>query len=169
MCVFLGTGDVCDTGLGKGRWYAVNVPLEDGIKDDRYYQIFSRYPGVLWTKPLVAGAGTAVSTQHPAQFLLQAILKKLKCAQIISPHLHKHAPFCVFRSVMQEVYAHFNPEAVVMQLGADTMAGDPMCSFNMTPVGVGKCLQYVLGWRLPTLLLGGGEPSQTSLSEFSRD
>lgn len=57
---------------------------------------------------------------------------------------------------MQEVYAQFNPEAVVMQLGADTMAGDPMCSFNMTPVGVGKCLQYVLGWKLPTLLLGGG-------------
>lgn len=119
-------------------------------------------------QPLVARAGTAVSTQHPAQFWLQAIVKKLKSAQIISPHPHRHAPFCVFRSVMQEVYAHFNPEAVVMQLGADTMAGDPMCSFNMTPVGVGKCLQYVLGWQLPTLLLGGGEPSQTSLSEFSR-
>lgn len=57
---------------------------------------------------------------------------------------------------MQEVLAQFNPEAMVMQLGADTMAGDPMCSFNMTPVGVGKCLQYVLGWQLPTLLLGGG-------------
>lgn len=66
---------------------------------------------------------------------------------------HRHVLFC---SVMQEVYAHFSPEAVVMQLGADTMAGDPMCSFNMTPVGVGKCLQYVLRWRLPTLLLGGG-------------
>lgn len=59
---------------------------------------------------------------------------------------------------MQEVRAQFNPEAVVMQLGADTMAGDPMCSFNMTPVGVGKCLQYVLQWQLPTLLLGGGTP-----------
>lgn len=57
---------------------------------------------------------------------------------------------------MQEVRAQFNPEALVMQLGADTMAGDPMCSFNMTPVGVGKCLQYVLAWQLPTLLLGGG-------------
>lgn len=57
---------------------------------------------------------------------------------------------------MQEVRAQFNPEAIVMQLGADTMAGDPMCSFNMTPVGVGKCLQYVLQWQLPTLLLGGG-------------
>ncbi len=43
VCVYLGTGDLCDTGLGKGRWYAVNVPLEDGIKDDRYYQIFTRY------------------------------------------------------------------------------------------------------------------------------
>lgn len=62
----------------------------------------------------------------------------------------------LFYSVMQEVRAQFNPEAMVMQLGADTIAGDPMCSFNMTPVGVGKCLQYVLGWQLPTLLLGGG-------------
>ncbi|XP_016096414.1 histone deacetylase 8-like [Sinocyclocheilus grahami] len=95
-----GTGDVTDTGLGKGRWYAVNVPLEDGIRDDRYCQTFT--------------------------------------------------------SVMQEVKALFNPEAIVMQLGADTMAGDPMCSFNMTPVGVGKCLNYILDWELPTLLLGGG-------------
>ncbi|XP_037118627.1 histone deacetylase 8 isoform X1 [Syngnathus acus] len=97
---FPGTGDVTNIGLCKGRWYTVNVPLEDGIRDDRYYQIFS--------------------------------------------------------SVMPDVRAHFNPDAVVMQLGADTMAGDPMCSFNMTPPGVAKCLQYVLQWRLPTLLLGGG-------------
>ncbi|XP_061816882.1 histone deacetylase 8 [Nerophis lumbriciformis] len=97
---FPGTGDVADTGLGKGRWYAINVPLEDGIQDDRYFQVFT--------------------------------------------------------SVMSEVHVQFNPEAVVMQLGADTMAGDPMCSFNMTPVGVANCLQYVLQWHLPTLLLGGG-------------
>lgn len=43
MYLRLGTGDLSDTGLGKGRWHAVNVPLEDGIKDDRYYQIFTRY------------------------------------------------------------------------------------------------------------------------------
>nr|XP_061810937.1 histone deacetylase 8-like [Nerophis lumbriciformis] len=97
---FPGTGDVTNVGLCRGRWYTVNVPFEDGIRDDRYYQVFS--------------------------------------------------------SIMQDVHACFNPDAVVMQLGADTLAGDPMCSFNMTPIGVAKCLQYVLQWRLPTLLLGGG-------------
>uniref|UniRef100_A0A667IC50 Histone deacetylase domain-containing protein n=1 Tax=Lynx canadensis TaxID=61383 RepID=A0A667IC50_LYNCA len=59
-------------------------------------------------------------------------------------------------SVLKEVYIAFNPKAVVLQLGADTIAGDPMCSFNMTPVGIGKCLKYILQWQLATLILGGG-------------
>ncbi|XP_021106151.1 histone deacetylase 8 isoform X2 [Heterocephalus glaber] len=90
---FPGTGDVSDIGLGKGRYYSVNVPIQDGIQDE---------------------------------------------------------------SVLKEVYQAFNPKAVVLQLGADTIAGDPMCSFNMTPVGIGKCLKYVLQWQLATLILGGG-------------
>uniref|UniRef100_A0A803VLL8 histone deacetylase n=1 Tax=Ficedula albicollis TaxID=59894 RepID=A0A803VLL8_FICAL len=97
---FPGTGDVTDVGLGKGRYYSVNVPIQDGIRDEKYYQICE--------------------------------------------------------SVLEEVYAAFNPDAVVLQLGADTIAGDPMCSFNMTPEGVGKCLKYVLQWQLATLVLGGG-------------
>ncbi|XP_074407683.1 histone deacetylase 8 isoform X3 [Zonotrichia albicollis] len=97
---FPGTGDVTDVGLGKGRYYSVNVPIQDGIQDEKYYQICE--------------------------------------------------------SVLKEVYAAFNPDAVVLQLGADTIAGDPMCSFNMTPEGVGKCLKYVLQWQLATLVLGGG-------------
>lgn len=70
--------------------------------------------------------------------------------------MHDGRRFRLLRSVMQEVRSQFNPEAVLMQLGADTMAGDPMCSFNMTPVGVAKCLLHVLQWQLPILLLGGG-------------
>ncbi|XP_073414888.1 histone deacetylase 8 [Dendrobates tinctorius] len=97
---FPGTGDVSDIGLGKGCYYSVNVPLQDGITDDKYYQ--------------------------------------------------------VCEGVLKEVFTKFNPEAVVLQLGADTIAGDPMCSFNMTPEGIGKCLKYVLQWQLPTLVLGGG-------------
>lgn len=38
FCV-AGTGDVTDVGLGKGRYYSVNVPIQDGIQDEKYYQI----------------------------------------------------------------------------------------------------------------------------------
>ncbi|CAO3669398.1 unnamed protein product [Umbelopsis vinacea] len=37
---FPGTGDIRDTGLGKGRRYAVNVPLRDGIDDETYKSVF---------------------------------------------------------------------------------------------------------------------------------
>ncbi|XP_067853011.1 histone deacetylase 8 isoform X3 [Heptranchias perlo] len=39
---FPGTGDVTDVGMGKGRYCTVNVPLQDGIQDNRYYQICER-------------------------------------------------------------------------------------------------------------------------------
>ncbi|KAG1043323.1 hypothetical protein G6F25_002505 [Rhizopus arrhizus] len=37
---FPGTGDIKDTGLGKGKRYAVNVPLRDGINDETYKSVF---------------------------------------------------------------------------------------------------------------------------------
>ncbi|XP_008810081.3 histone deacetylase 1-like [Phoenix dactylifera] len=37
---FPGTGDIRDTGFGKGKHYAVNVPLDDGIDDDSYQSLF---------------------------------------------------------------------------------------------------------------------------------
>lgn len=40
---FAGTGDVSDVGLGKGRYYSVNVPIQDGIQDEKYYHICERY------------------------------------------------------------------------------------------------------------------------------
>ncbi|KAJ2403322.1 hypothetical protein GGI23_000027 [Coemansia sp. RSA 2559] len=37
---FPGTGHVRDVGIGKGRGYAINVPLRDGIDDESYAGIF---------------------------------------------------------------------------------------------------------------------------------
>lgn len=28
-----------EVGFGKGRYYSINVPLQDGIKNETYYQI----------------------------------------------------------------------------------------------------------------------------------
>jgi histone deacetylase 8 len=46
--------------------------------------------------------------------------------------------------------------AVVVQCGADGLAGDPRGGFNLSPAALAAAVGTVLDWRLPTLLLGGG-------------
>ncbi|CAN3356014.1 probable histone deacetylase Hos2p [Diutina catenulata] len=47
---FPGTGAVDETGIGKGKGYAVNVPLRDGIDDDSYVRLFKSVMEPLITK-----------------------------------------------------------------------------------------------------------------------
>ncbi|BFZ24869.1 hypothetical protein BsWGS_27908 [Bradybaena similaris] len=97
---FPGTGSVADVGIGKGKYYCVNVPLVDGIRD---------------------------------------------------------AEFCaIFCSVMKLVREKFQPQVIVLQCGADTLSSDPMTSFNLTHLGISRCVGLILSWNLPTMLLGGG-------------
>ncbi|KAI3906125.1 hypothetical protein MKW92_040497 [Papaver armeniacum] len=37
---FPGTGDIRDIGHGKGKYYSLNVPLDDGIDDESYQNLF---------------------------------------------------------------------------------------------------------------------------------
>ena len=37
---FPGTGDLKDVGVKSGKYYSVNVPLQEGITDDAYEQVF---------------------------------------------------------------------------------------------------------------------------------
>ena len=37
---FPGTGDLRDIGAGKGKYYAVNFPMRDGIEDESYQNTF---------------------------------------------------------------------------------------------------------------------------------
>ncbi|KAJ0977931.1 hypothetical protein J5N97_013405 [Dioscorea zingiberensis] len=37
---FPGTGDIRDIGYGKGKYYSLNVPLDDGIDDESYQSLF---------------------------------------------------------------------------------------------------------------------------------
>lgn len=42
---FPGTGHIQDIGCGKGKHYALNVPLDDGIDDESYQSIFKPVMG----------------------------------------------------------------------------------------------------------------------------
>ncbi|KAJ2370175.1 histone deacetylase [Coemansia sp. RSA 2610] len=97
---FPGTGDLRDIGEGKGKNYAVNFPLRDGIDDVSYQSIF---------KPVIAG-----------------------------------------------IMEWYQPNAVVLQCGTDSLAGDKLGCFNLSMDGHAECVRYVKGFNLPTLVLGGG-------------
>ena len=57
---------------------------------------------------------------------------------------------------MAKVREAYCPQAVVCQCGADGLATDPMETFNLTSSGLVQCVQHLLTWNLPLLLLGGG-------------
>ncbi|CAM9796799.1 unnamed protein product [Ectocarpus sp. 4 AP-2014] len=62
----------------------------------------------------------------------------------------------VFTTALQAVTGAFQPEAVVLLCGADTLSADPLGPFNLTSAGVRSCLELVMALELPLLLLGGG-------------
>lgn len=98
---FPGTGDLRDIGAGKGKYYAVNFPLRDGIDDESYEQ-------------------------------------------------------GIFQPLISKVMEMYQPSAIVLQCGADSLSGDRLGCFNLTLKGHGKCVEFVKKYNLPLLLLGGG-------------
>jgi len=97
---FPGTGDVRDTGYGKGKGYAVNVPLRDGIDDWNFKELFE--------------------------------------------------------PVIQRIMDWYRPGAVVLQCGADSLAGDKLGCFNLSMRGHASCVNFMNKFHVPLLVLGGG-------------
>lgn len=50
----------------------------------------------------------------------------------------------------------FQPDAIVCQCGVDGLAGDPLGTFNLTPLAYSNCLELIMSTHLPLLVLGGG-------------
>lgn len=50
----------------------------------------------------------------------------------------------------------FQPSAIVLQCGADSLSGDRLGCFNLTLKGHGRCVEFVKKFNLPLLLVGGG-------------
>ncbi len=52
--------------------------------------------------------------------------------------------------------AKYRPGAIVMQLGADSLANDKLGNLNLTIKGHGNCLTKMMSYGLPLIMLGGG-------------
>ncbi|KIY50746.1 histone deacetylase complex, catalytic component RPD3 [Fistulina hepatica ATCC 64428] len=97
---FPGTGNIKDKGRGKGKGYAVNVPLKDGLTDESFKSIF---------EPIIS-----------------------------------------------KVLEVFQPSAIILQCGTDSLSGDKLGCFNLTMKGHANCVQFVRKQNIPLVLLGGG-------------
>uniref|UniRef100_A0A0D9YB25 Histone deacetylase n=1 Tax=Oryza glumipatula TaxID=40148 RepID=A0A0D9YB25_9ORYZ len=62
----------------------------------------------------------------------------------------------LFEPIMARVMEVFQPEAVVLQCGADSLAGDRLGELNLTTRGHAQCVSFIRSFNLPLLLLGGG-------------
>ncbi|XP_020527329.1 histone deacetylase 9 isoform X2 [Amborella trichopoda] len=97
---FPGTGDVKAIGEREGKYYAINVPLKDGIDDASFTRLF--------------------------------------------------------KTIIAKVLETYQPGAIVLQCGADSLAGDRLGCFNLSIDGHSECVRFVKKFNLPLLVTGGG-------------
>ncbi|XP_059306724.1 histone deacetylase 6-like isoform X2 [Lycium ferocissimum] len=97
---FPGTGHIKDIGIGTGKYYALNAPLNDGIDDESFRHLF--------------------------------------------------------RPVILKVMDVYQPDVVVLQCGADSLAGDRLGLFNLSVHGHADCLRFLRSFNVPLMILGGG-------------
>ncbi|EMC99916.1 hypothetical protein BAUCODRAFT_54799, partial [Baudoinia panamericana UAMH 10762] len=61
-----------------------------------------------------------------------------------------------FEPVIQWVMDFYQPSAVVLQCGGDSLSGDRLGCFNLSMRGHANCVNFVKSFNKPTLILGGG-------------
>lgn len=62
----------------------------------------------------------------------------------------------IFEPVINWVMQYYQPTAVVLQCGGDSLSGDRLGCFNLSMRGHANCVNHVKSFNLPTLILGGG-------------
>ncbi|GLB36416.1 putative histone deacetylase [Lyophyllum shimeji] len=105
---FPGTGELRDVGVMKGKHYALNFPLRDGISDENYKS--------------------------------------------------------VFEPVIRQVMESYDPSAIVLQCGTDSLSGDKLGCLNLSMRGHANCVRFVKSFNKPLLLLGGGGYTMRNVS-----
>ncbi|EMR63332.1 hypothetical protein MGN70_006646 [Eutypa lata] len=62
----------------------------------------------------------------------------------------------IFEPVISSVMEFYDPSAVVLQCGGDSLSGDRLGCFNLSMHGHANCVKFVKSFNRPTLVLGGG-------------
>ena len=55
---------------------------------------------------------------------------------------------------MDEIKLRFQPDAVFLQCGADSLSSDRLGMFNLSVKGHGECVRYCKTWGIPMIVSG---------------
>jgi hypothetical protein len=97
---FPGTGHIDEVGHSLGKYFSLNVPLQDGIDNESYVALF--------------------------------------------------------KAIMEPTITTFQPSAIVLQCGADSLGCDRLGCFNLSISAHGECVRFIKAFGLPLIVLGGG-------------
>lgn len=62
----------------------------------------------------------------------------------------------VFEPVIGKIMEWYQPSAVVLQCGGDSLSGDRLGCFNLSMQGHANCVNYVKSFGIPLMIVGGG-------------
>jgi histone deacetylase 1/2 len=62
----------------------------------------------------------------------------------------------IFEPVIGEIMSTYDPAAIVLQCGGDSLSGDRLGCFNLSMQGHANCVNFVKNFGKPTLVLGVG-------------
>jgi len=66
--------------------------------------------------------------------------------------------------VIQQVMEQYDPSAIVLQCGTDSLSGDKLGCLNLSMRGHANCVKFVKSFNKPLLLLGGGGYTMRNVS-----
>lgn len=62
----------------------------------------------------------------------------------------------LFKSIMEPTIHTFQPSAIVLQCGADSLGNDRLGAFNLSISAHGECVRFIKSFDIPLLVVGGG-------------
>lgn len=70
----------------------------------------------------------------------------------------------LFKPILTKVIETYQPGAIVLQCGADSLASDRLGCFNLSLDGHGECVRFVKKFGIPLLVTGGGGYTKSNVA-----
>lgn len=62
----------------------------------------------------------------------------------------------LFKAILEPIVNTFDPAAIVLQCGADSLGNDRLGCFNLSVAAHGECVRFVRQFGIPLMTVGGG-------------